>query len=467
MFGLETSLFIILIICIVAACAFEFINGFHDTANAVATVIYTHSLKPAQAVVLSGVLNFVGVFSGGIGVAVGIINLLPPQVLTDQNVYQSVAMILSLIITAILWNLGTWYYGIPCSSSHTLIGSILGVGLAYGFIHNDISSVNWTKASEIGLSLMFSPVFGFLMTMLMMYVLRFVFVKNEELFIEPDKTKYPPWWIRGTLILTCSGVSFAHGSNDGQKGVGLVMIILIAIVPTFFSIQDYKNPHKIQSEIQQVASVINTLRDEQLSNKKIAKDITDTKEKITEIGKILNTSFAKSEIPKEKRFIIRKNILEIDKKIKKNINSKILNFTKQEKNTLKKSLEDLKSNVNYAPFWVLLIISISLGLGTMIGWKKIVVTIGEKIGKAHLNYAQGASAEMITAGTILLSSAYALPVSTTHILSSGVAGSMTAQGGLKNLQRKTLTNIALAWILTLPVCIVGAGFLYFLLHQLL
>lgn len=467
MFGLETSLLIILIICILAACAFEFINGFHDTANAVATVIYTHSLKPSQAVILSGTLNFIGVFSGGIGVAVGIINLLPAQVLTDQNVYQSVAMILSLILTAILWNLGTWYYGIPCSSSHTLIGSILGVGLAYGFIHNDMSSVNWSKASEIGLSLMFSPVFGFLMTMLMMFTLRFVFAKNEQLFIEPDKTKNPPWWIRGTLILTCSGVSFAHGSNDGQKGVGLVMIILIAIVPTYFAIQDFKNPHKIQNELQQVASIVNTLTPAQLTNTKTAKDINDAKEKITEIGKILNVSFEKSEIPKEKRFTIRKNILEIDKKIRKNINDKSLNFTKKEKRLLRENLENLKSNVNYAPFWVLLIISISLGVGTMIGWKKIVVTIGEKIGKAHLNYAQGASAEMITAGTILLSSAYALPVSTTHILSSGVAGSMAAQGGLQNLQRKTLTNIALAWVLTLPVCIIGAGSLYFLLHQLL
>ncbi|TAE66198.1 MAG: inorganic phosphate transporter, partial [Bacteroidetes bacterium] len=185
MFGLETSLLIILVVCIFAACAFEFINGFHDTANAVATVIYTHSLKPAHAVVLSGVLNFLGVFSGGIGVAVGIINLLPAQVLTDQNVYQSVAMILSLIITAIVWNLGTWYYGIPCSSSHTLIGSILGVGLAYGFIHGDMSSVNWGKASEIGVSLMFSPVFGFLMTILMMFILRNIFKKNEQLFTEP------------------------------------------------------------------------------------------------------------------------------------------------------------------------------------------------------------------------------------------------------------------------------------------
>ncbi len=467
MFGLETSLLIILIICILAACAFEFINGFHDTANAVATVIYTHSLKPMHAVVLSGVLNFLGVFSGGIGVAVGIINLLPAQVLTDQNVYQSMAMILSLILTAILWNLGTWYYGIPCSSSHTLIGSILGVGLAYGLIHNDMSSVNWSKAGDIGLSLMFSPIFGFVMTILMMFTLRNIFRKNEQLFVEPDVTKYPPWWVRATLILTCSGVSFAHGSNDGQKGVGLVMLILIAIVPGYFAIQDYQNPYKIQKELQEVASMVNTLTDKQLSDSKVTKDINIAKEKITEIGTILNVSFAKNEIPKEKRFVIRKNILEIDKKIKKNIDHPSLNFTPQEISKLKYALENLKTNTDYAPYWVLLIISLSLGLGTMIGWKKIVVTIGEKIGKAHLNYAQGASAEMVTAGTILLSSAYSLPVSTTHILSSGVAGSMAAQGGLKNLQRKTLTNIALAWVLTLPVCILGAGGLYFLLHQLL
>lgn len=130
------------------ACAFEFVNGFHDTANAVATVIYTNSMKPTVAVVYSGVLNFIGVLTGGIGVAMGIVNLLPMEVLVDSNVYHGVAMILALLISAIAWNLGTWYLGIPASSSHTIIGSILGIGLAFYFLPGATggSAVNWDKA---------------------------------------------------------------------------------------------------------------------------------------------------------------------------------------------------------------------------------------------------------------------------------------------------------------------------------
>jgi PiT family inorganic phosphate transporter len=468
MFELETTLLVILILCILAACAFEFINGFHDTANAVATVIYTHSLKPTQAVVLSGVLNFLGVFFGGIGVAVSIINLLPVKVMLNQDSYQSVAMIMSLILTAIVWNLGTWYYGIPCSSSHTLVGSILGVGITYGFISGDFTSVNWSKASEIGLSLLFSPLFGFLMTLLMMFLLRRFFLKkNKKLFEEPHAKTPPPWWIRMILILTCSGVSFAHGSNDGQKGVGLVMLILIAIIPTYFALRDFKNPIKIQRELQNISGVVNTLQKEQMKDETAVKSIEKAKVKITEVAKILNVSFAKSEVPKDKRFELRKHILSVDKALKPYIESNKIELTKQERRNLKTYLQRLRDNVDYAPFPVLLMISLSLGLGTMIGWKRIVVTIGEKIGKNHLTYAQGASAELITASTIILSTNYSLPVSTTHILSSGVAGSMAAQGGIANLQGKTLTNIALAWILTLPVCIVMSGGLYALLYAIL
>jgi phosphate/sulfate permease len=122
MFGLETGILILLVFCLLAACVFEFINGFHDTANAVATVIYTKSLKPTQAVVWSGIVNFLGVITGGVGVGMGIVNLLPVELLIDQNVYHAIAMVLALLFSAIIWNFGTWYYGIPSSSSHTLIG---------------------------------------------------------------------------------------------------------------------------------------------------------------------------------------------------------------------------------------------------------------------------------------------------------------------------------------------------------
>ncbi|HEY5918393.1 MAG TPA: inorganic phosphate transporter, partial [Chryseolinea sp.] len=222
MFELDLAHSALLVICLIAACSFEFVNGFHDTANAVATVIYTNSLRPWIAVIWSGVWNFFGVFAGGIAVAVGIINLLPVETLVDQNIAHSLSMVIALLVTAIFWNLLTWYLGIPCSSSHTLIGSILGVGLAYSLLPEAVGdAVNWSKASEIGLSLLISPLFGFSMTIILMYIIRSTTKKTsygESLFKEPKKNSPPPVWIRGILILTCTLVSFFHGSNDGQKG---------------------------------------------------------------------------------------------------------------------------------------------------------------------------------------------------------------------------------------------------------
>src|SRR5687768_10226582 len=242
MFGLDTTLTVLLILCILLACFFEFINGFHDTANAVATVIYTNSMKPTVAVVYSGILNFTGVMLGGIAVAMGILNLLPMDVLVDADPYHGVAMILALLLSAILWNLGTWYFGIPASSSHTLIGSILGVGIGYSLLPNSAGgAVNWGKAQDVGMSLLVSPLFGFSLAIIIMFLLR-RFVKSKKLFTEPPKKKAPPTWIRSILILTCTLVSFFHGSNDGQKGVGLVMLILIGLVPTRFALDSTKDP---------------------------------------------------------------------------------------------------------------------------------------------------------------------------------------------------------------------------------
>jgi inorganic phosphate transporter, PiT family len=465
MFGLELGLTILLIFCLVAACAFEFINGFHDTANAVATVIYTHSLKPTQAVILSGTLNFLGVFAGGISVAMSIINLLPVESLVDQDVHHSVAMVLALLLTAIIWNLGTWYYGIPCSSSHTMIGSILGVGIAFGFLTNDFSSVNWSKAGEVGLSLLVSPLFGFGMTVILMFVLRSL-VKNATIFQAPPEGTPPPWWIRTILIFTCSGVSFSHGSNDGQKGVGLVMLILIGIVPTYFALTSAENPQKIQNDLAPIAQIVNQMN-EALLNDDALKDIQKVKGEINELNQLLAASVSQNKIAEAQRFEVRKDILLISRTLDKGIESEKYPLSKDSAKTLKKAIKNLRTNTDYAPFWVLLIISLSLGIGTMVGWKRIVVTIGEKIGKEHLTYAQGASAELVAAGTIGASTFLGLPVSTTHVLSSGIAGSMVANRGMRNLQPKTIQNIAIAWLLTLPVCMLTSAGLFLLFRIIL
>ncbi len=467
MFGLDSSLTALLLFCLLAACIFEFINGFHDTANAVATVIYTNSLKPWVAVVWSGIWNAIGVFAGGIAVAMGISNLLPVEILTDTNIHHSIALILSLLLTAILWNLGTWYLGIPCSSSHTLIGSILGVGLAYSFIaeNKSITYVNWAKAYDIGLSLVLSPIVGFSFAIVLMYLMR-QFVKKRTIFKEPNTNMPPPFWIRFVLLITCTGVSFSHGSNDGQKGVGLIMLILIAIVPAHFALDNHKNVADYRESIREAQYIMSKVNVAEL-NKSDSFEFTTTASLISDLKiKIAGVQDFKL-FSDAQKYEIRKNIILINKTSKRVLASPDLNLSSRDKTKLDIKIAELKSLTDYAPSWVIFMISISLGMGTMIGWKRIVKTIGEKIGKQHLTYAQGASSELVAAGTISLSTWLGLPVSTTQVLSSGIAGSMVASRGVKNLQPATIKNIAIAWILTLPVSIIMSGGLFLLFRMLM
>ncbi|HKZ39253.1 MAG TPA: inorganic phosphate transporter [Chryseolinea sp.] len=469
MFELDFAYSALLVICLIAACSFEFVNGFHDTANAVATVIYTNSLKPWVAVIWSGVWNFLGVFAGGIAVAVGIINLLPVETLVDQNIAHSLSMVIALLTTAIFWNLLTWYLGIPCSSSHTLIGSILGVGLAYSLLPEATSeAVNWEKAKDIGLSLLVSPLFGFSVTIILMYVIRSLTKKTsygESLFKEPKKNQPPPPWIRGILILTCTLVSFFHGSNDGQKGVGLVMLILIGIVPAYFALDDSFNPAKLSLPLSKIERVISSIDPLSLSAPDRAK-LAEVTLMNSRLQQRFSTLQSIEDIPKKDRFLVRKDVMVMDRNLSDIAKKDEVKLSAGEKKTLKEELKNVRGVTDYSPRWVILMISLSLGLGTMIGWKRIVKTIGEKIGKEHLTYAQGASAEIVAASTIGLSSYYGLPVSTTHVLSSGIAGSMVASKGVKNLQPDTVRNILIAWFLTLPVVMIMAGTLFLLFRSI-
>ncbi len=469
MFGLDTGLTILLILCLFAACAFEFINGFHDTANAVATVIYTHSLKPRIAVVYSGFWNFIGVYFGGIAVAMGIVNLLPVEALVDANMSHGIAMIMSLIFTAILWNLGTWYFGIPVSSSHTLIGSIFGVGLAYMFLPGSQGvALNWTKVEDVGLSLLISPLIGFFATLLLMRALKLI-IKNKKLFKKPPVDKAPPFWIRSIMVLTCTAVSFSHGSNDGQKGVGLIMMILIGIVPGYFALDAAKKPANLKSNLTQIELVMHTI-DTSKIDATSKSCILKINNKIDSLTGIIANNKSFDQISKDKHFEIRKDIILISKTTDKLLASFSAdkNVLSQEKvKLLKQNVASLKTNTEFAPWWVILMISLSLGIGTMVGWRRIVVTIGEKIGKTSLNYAQGAASQFIAATTISASSMLGLPVSTTHVLSSGIAGSMVAENGRKNLQGKTLKNIGIAWVVTLPVTTVLSGSIFLLLRWII
>lgn len=442
--------------CIVCICVFEFINGFHDTANAVATVIYTNALKPMQAVAWSGLMNFLGVILGGVGVAMGIVKLLPLNDLLMQSLNVNIAIVLAICLSAIIWNLGTWYMGIPCSSSHTLIGSILGAGLGFATMYSS-DGVNWAKAEDIGASLLLSPAFGFTLAIMLMFVLKKV-LKMKMLFQSPVGDEKPPKGVRALLITTCTLVSFFHGSNDGQKGVGLMMVVLMAFLPAHYALNENFDPSKAIASLNKIEAVIVKAAPDNILEKEMAKSIQIINELKTDISNNAGGG------EKTRKFEIRKRIESLSKSIKRYVEDPEVFNDSESKSILKKEMATLSNFTDFAPIWVIIMIATCLGLGTMIGWKRIVVTIGEKIGKTHLTYAEGATAELIAASTIGLSTFFHLPVSTTHVLSSGIAGSMVASGGIKNLQKKTMVNIAIAWVLTLPVCILMAYLLFLLFN---
>ncbi len=458
--SLGTGTLLLLVLSLVIAFGFEFVNGFHDTANAVATVIYTRSLRPWTAVILSGICNFLGVFVGGIAVALSIINLLPVELLIAGGTGAGLAMLLALLLAAITWNLGTWYFGLPSSSSHTLIGAIVGVGLANSMLpgHEFGVGVNWAKAGDVGMALLISPVVGFTLAALLLLAAK-KFISDPQLYRPPVGTRPPPAWIRTVLIGTCTGVSFAHGSNDGQKGVGLVMLILMGIVPAGFAL----NLELGQPELQKAARAVDAI-EQTLARVPAVGDAKTMAMLATELGEldvILEGATSLRDVPAQERWQVRRDVLLIDGAVKK-LEASVEAPVAAE---LKKSRGELRSLTDYAPNWVLSCVALALGIGTMVGWRRIVVTVGEKIGKDHLTYAQGAAAELVAMSTIGISAGLGLPVSTTHVLSSGVAGTMVAQRS--GLQMQTISKIASAWLLTLPVSMLLAGVLFLSLRAIL
>lgn len=474
--------FILLFVALLIALGFEFVNGFHDTANAVATVIYTHSLPAEFAVMWSGFFNFLGVLTSTGAVAFGIVSLLPVELILQVGSSAGFAMVFALLIAAILWNLGTWYFGLPASSSHTLIGSIIGVGVANAMMRgrDGTSGVDWGKATEIGYALLLSPLVGFICAAVLLLLLK-VIIKNPALYAAPEGHKAPPIWIRGLLILTCTGVSFAHGSNDGQKGMGLIMLILIGTVPTAYAL-NRALPESQVAQFQKVSDAASKVVGAKGAGHSIIGDprpaVTQyiTSHRITEgtypslsvLVKDVGDQVAKygslNKVPAEVVGNTRNDMYLTSEAIRFLMKDKENDLDKEEVATLNAYKGGLDSATKFIPTWVKVAVAIALGLGTMIGWKRIVVTVGEKIGKSHLTYAQGASAELVAAATIGAADVFGLPVSTTHVLSSGVAGAMAANGS--GLQVATIRNMVMAWVLTLPVAILLSGTLYVIFSRL-
>lgn len=473
--------FILLFMALLTALGFEFVNGFHDTANAVATVIYTHSLPPNFAVVWSGVFNFLGVLFSSGAVAFGIISLLPVELMLQLGSGAGFAMVFALLIAAILWNLGTWHLGLPASSSHTLIGSIIGVGVANAMMHGrgGASGVDWAQATKVGYSLLLSPIIGFSCAALLLLALR-ALVKNQELYEEPKDNAPPHWWIRGILILTCTGVSFAHGSNDGQKGMGLIMLILVGIVPTAYALnrampmdhmtqflavarvtqEDLAKSTSTPAPADPHATLTEYVRTKEYSSEVVpalASVVGDIARQVKGYGSLALVPMEAVANVRNEMYLASESIRLLDKngvvKFDNDTHSNLLAF--------KKEIDD---STKFILLWVKVSVAIALGLGTMVGWRRIVVTVGEKIGKSHLTYAQGASAELVAMATIGAADMFGLPVSTTHVLSSGIAGTMAANKS--GLQLTTLRNLAIAWILTLPVAVALSASLYWLFTQI-
>jgi len=474
--------YILLFVALLIALGFEFVNGFHDTANAVATVIYTHSLPANVAVVWSGCFNLLGVLVSSGAVAFGIISLLPVELILQVGSGAGFAMVFALLIAAIIWNLGTWWLGLPASSSHTLIGSIIGVGVANALMHGQsgTSGVDWTKATEIGYALLLSPVFGFCVAALLLLALKLV-ARNPALYEAPKGETPPPWWIRGLLILTCTGVSFAHGSNDGQKGMGLIMLILIGTVPTAYALNrampdsqmaEFRTTSTAAAEvIARKGSGYNIIGDprpavtQYVSQRKISEGtypslsvlVQDISKQVTQYGTLAKVPAEAVGNTRNDMYLVSEAIRFLMKDKENDLNADEVKAL----NTYKKSLDN---STKFIPTWVKIAVAIALGLGTMVGWKRIVVTVGEKIGKTHLTYAQGLSAELVAMGTIGAADGLGLPVSTTHVLSSGVAGTMAANGS--GLQWETVRNLAMAWVLTLPCAMMLSAGLFVLFMQI-
>ncbi|MDE0852967.1 MAG: inorganic phosphate transporter [Nevskia sp.] len=467
--GIDTPTFILLALALLMALSFEFVNGFHDTANAVATVIYTHTLKPYQAVVWSGMWNLIGVLTSTGAVAFGVIALLPVELVLNVGSGAGFAMVFALLISAIIWNVGTWYLGLPASSSHTLIGSIVGVGLMNSYLSPDSAfgdGVNWTKVADTGKALLFSPIIGFVFAALVLLLMK-ALVKMPALFESPKGETPPPWPVRALLVLTCTGVSFAHGSNDGQKGMGLIMLILIGIAPVAFALNLGAGSETLQ-RIEAAAAAIqpalapagSTALDEQAARKSLTQFLkkkqieADTVPALAQINSDIVAGLqgvnSLADVQPDKRrelrmqlYLVTETLSRLDKAGKLPAGL--------DKAAVGKYTGDLKKVTTFIPTWVKVAVAVALGLGTMIGWKRIVVTVGEKIGKAHLTYGQGASAELVAFATIEAADQLGLPVSTTHILSSGIAGTMVANKS--GVQGDTIRNVLLAWVLTLPVCV--------------
>ncbi|MBG2876941.1 inorganic phosphate transporter PitA [Proteus alimentorum] len=484
---LEFHTGLMLVLALLFVLFYEAINGFHDTANAVATVIYTRAMRAQFAVVMAGVFNFLGVLLGGLSVAYAIVHLLPTDLLLNVSSAHGLAMVFSLLLAAIIWNLGTWYFGIPASSSHTLIGAIIGIGLTNAIVTDSsiVDALNIPKMISIFLSLILSPIIGLVIAGAMIFLLRRYWSgtkKRRRIHLTPaerekqDGKRKPPFWTRTALILSAVGVSFSHGANDGQKGIGLIMLVLIGVAPAGFVVNmsasgyDITKTHDAVVHLQQYYEKHQPALQHAIDNTPVVPAQADASDTdfhcnsartpivLNQTEQMLANIGSYDELTADQRAQMRRLLMCIADTATEV--AKLPETSAQDARFLKTLSRDLLNTVEYAPIWIIIAVALALSIGTMVGWKRVAVTIGEKIGKKGMTYAQGVSAQVTAAVSIGVASYTGMPVSTTQVLSSAVAGTMIVDGG--GVQTKTVKNIALAWILTLPVSIGLSGLLYWI-----
>jgi PiT family inorganic phosphate transporter len=473
--------YLLLGLALLVALGFEFVNGFHDTANAVATVIYTHSLEPHIAVVWSGFWNFLGVLASSGLVAFAIVSLLPVELILQVGSKAGFAMVFALLVAAIIWNLGTWWFGLPASSSHTLIGSVIGVGIANQLMNgrSGTSGVDWGQAANIGKALLLSPIVGFGCAGLLLLLAK-ALIKDPKLYQAPQGTEPPPFYIRCLLVLTCTGVSFFHGSNDGQKGMGLIMLILIGTVPTAYALNHaitYQDSQDFIAVSHQAADALNKYVSPNATVGDAHDDVTAyirdknftpntmlaLRTLVTDIGNETALYREMKNIPNKDVRNFRNDMYLVSESLRLMQKTHQPDIAAADGAILLNYKKHIDHATRFIPLWVKVAVAMALGLGTMVGWKRIVITVGEKIGKSHLTYAQGAVAEITAMATIGAADGFGLPVSTTHVLSSGIAGTMAANHS--GIQWSTVRNLALAWVLTLPIAMALSGSLFWIFRK--
>jgi PiT family inorganic phosphate transporter len=475
-----------LLFCFALVCIFEFANGFHDTANAVATVIYTNSMKPRLAVVWSGLMNSLGVLIGGIAVAYALVELLPPDVLSPPNGDPAVPMLVALFATSLAWNVLTWWFGIPNSSSHCIIGALIGIAVGNALVQsrNIGQSIDWTQIGTVLEGLAISPILGLIGAGGLYFVVHRL-VADRRLYEPPKGDEPPTRWVRWLLILTCTGVSFSHGTNDGQKSIGLIMLTIIGLMPATFALNPGADVEirRLADDARAAAPLIERYGDDQKAmgleavrtleqagatlasagagvgagdpagEPSVAPEPTMPSQQATPAAALAQQG------PKAARSSARALVYRLIGELKAVIQNPQAGA--EDRSAATRIRKSLRPTVEYAPWWVRILSATCLGLGTMVGYKRIVRTLGERVGTTHLTPAQGASAELVGAGLIGIAGFTGLPVSTTHIITSGIAGTMIGSGS--GINRPMLVRIALAWVFTLPVTIAVAAGLFYLL----